>query len=111
MRAYGVLNMPNEEVSPKRKPPREGFRRRINPYYAGMTKKEIAIDTSKTVLKWLCGTAFLYIYWAAMLLLFSILLLNVWKVTLVRLLIYAGVLCGISSAAYAGILVHRKFYY
>ena len=84
--------MPNEEVSPKRKPPREGVRRRINPYYAGMTKKEIAIDTSKTVFKWLCGTAFLYIYWAAMLLLFSILLLNVWKVTLVRLLIYAGIL-------------------
>ena len=95
----------------KKKPPREGFRRRINPYYEGMTRKQIAADTAKTAFRWFLGTVFLFVYWMAMLLLASIFLLNVWKVTLVKLIIYACILGGISSLVYAGMLVHRKFYY
>lgn len=95
----------------ERKPPREGFRRRINPYYAGMTRKQIAADTAKTAFRWLAVTVFLFVYWMAMLLLASILLLNVWKVTLTELFIYACILGGVSSLVYAGMLVHRKFYY
>lgn len=107
--------MPNEHINKtaetKRKPPRIGFRKRYNYYYEGMTKRQIAIDTSKTVFRWAAVTAFLYVYWLAMLLLLSIFLLNVWQVTLVRLMIYAGALCALSSVVYAFMLVHRKFYY
>ena len=94
-----------------KKPPREGFRRRKNPYYEGMTKKQIALDTAKTAFRWFLVTLFLFAYWMAMFLLASIFLLNVWKVTLVELIIYACILGTVSSLIYAGVLVHRKFYY
>lgn len=95
----------------EKRPPREGFRRRLNPYYEGMTKKQIALDTAKTACKWLLVTVFLFAYWMAMFLLASIFLLNVWKVTLVELIIYACILGTVSSLIYAAVLVHRKFYY
>ena len=100
-----------EQQNRKKKPPREGFRRRINPYYEGMTRKQIAVDTAKTAFRWFLVTIFLFVYWLAMLLLASIFLLNVWKVTLVRIIIYACILGGISSIVYAVVLIHRKFYY
>ena len=95
----------------EKKPPREGFRRRINPYYEGMNKKQIAADTAKTAFRWVIVTVFLFVYWLSMLLLASLFLLNVWKVSFVQILIYAGILGGVSSLIYAGVLVHRKFYY
>ena len=95
----------------KKKPPREGFRRRKNSYYEGMTKKQIAADTAKTAARWLLITVFLFGYWIVMLLLISMVLVNVWKVTLTELIIYGCIFGGISSAVYAGMLVHRKFYY
>ena len=76
-----------------------------------MTKKQIAADTAKTALRWLVITVFLFGYWILMLMLISMILVNVWKVTLTELIIYGCILGGISSAAYAGMLVHRKFYY
>lgn len=99
------------ERQTKKKPPREGFRRRKNSYYEGMTKKQIAADTAKTALRWLLITVFLFAYWIVMLLLISMILVNVWKVTLTELIIYGCILGGVSSAVYAGMLVHRKFYY
>lgn len=95
----------------KKKPPREGFRRRKNSYYEGMTKKQIAADTAKTAFRWLWVSAFLFVYWIAMFLLASIFLLNIWQVTLTELLIYACIFGAVSSAVYAFVLVHRKFYY
>lgn len=95
----------------KKRPPREGFRRRKNSYYEGMTKKQIAADTAKTALRWLLITLFLFVYWGAMLLLLSMIFVNVWKVTLTELIIYACILGGLSSLVYAYVLVHRKFYY
>ena len=76
-----------------------------------MTKKQIALDTAKTAAKWLVGTVFMFAYWMAMLLLISLFLMNVWIVTMVELVIYACILGTISSLIYAGVLVHRKFYY
>lgn len=101
----------SKRLSNDKKPPKEGFRRRINPYYEGMTKKQIAADTAKTAARWFFVTVFLFAYWLAMLLLLSIFLLNVWKVSLIRIIIYACILGGVSSLIYAGVLVHRKFYY
>ena len=95
----------------EKKPPREGFRRRINPYYGGMTRKQIAADTAKTAFRWFWGTVFLFVYWLSMLLLLSLFLLNVWKVSITSIIIYACILGAISSLAYAGVLIHKKFYY
>lgn len=95
----------------EKKPPRVGFRRRMNPYYAGMNKREIAADTAKTAFRWLVFTVLIFLYWLALLLLLSIILLNVWKVKLIRIIVYAVILAAVSSLVYAGVLVHRKFYY
>lgn len=95
----------------EKRPPREGFRRRINPYYGNMTKRQIAADTAKTVFRWFVFTVLFFVYWLALLLLLSIFLLNVWKVKLVQIILYACILGAVSSVVYAGVLVHRKFYY
>ena len=93
------------------KPPREGFRRRVNPYYQGMNRRQIADDVAKTTLRWLLGTVAGFVYWLVMLLIFSIFLLNVWHVTFPQILIYAAVLGAVTSLVYAYVLVHRKLYY
>lgn len=95
----------------KKKVPREGFRRRKNPYYQGMTRAQIAVDTAKTAFRWLAVTVFLFVYWFLMLILISVMLLNVWKVTLTQLIVYSCILGGVSSLVYAVMLVRRKFYY
>lgn len=95
----------------EKRAPRAGFRRRINPYYEGMTRKQIAADTAKTAFRWFTVTVFLFVYWFAMLLLASIFLLNVWKVSIEEVIIYSCILGAVSSLIYAGVLVHRKFYY
>lgn len=102
--------MPKMSRSEK-KPPRPGFRRRVNPYYEGMSKKEIAKDTAKTTGRWAVATVFFYVYWLAMLLLASLFLLHVWYVTFPQIVIYTVILGTVSSLIYAGVLVHRKFYY
>lgn len=91
--------------------PREGFRRRVNPYYGSMSRREIAADVAKTAGKWVLFVILAFVYWLAMLLLLSIVLLNVWKVTLPQILVYAAVLCGISALVYGYVLVHRKLFY
>lgn len=90
---------------------RVGFRRRINPYYGNMNKRQIAQDIAKDTGKWLVVSLLGYAYWFAMLMIFSIFLLNVWHVTFTQILLWAGVLAILTSAIYAGMLVHRKFYY
>lgn len=94
----------------KRLPP-EGFRRRVNPYYAGKNKREIAADVALTAVKWVIFTVLAYAYWLVMLLLFSIFLLNIWKVSFAQILIYSGILCAVSAVIYAYVLVHRKLFY
>lgn len=100
--------MPQQKT---KKPPREGFRRRINPWYSGMSRRQIALETAKTVGQWALFTVGAYVYWAVLLLLLSMILLSVWQVSFVRILIYSGILCAVSALVYAGMLVHRKYYY
>lgn len=94
-----------------KKMPREGFRRRVNPYYGNMNRREIAADVAKTAAKWVLFVILAFLYWLVMLLIFSIILLNVWKVSFVQILIYSAVLCGVSALVYAYVLVHRKLFY
>jgi len=90
---------------------RPGFRRRVNPWYEGMDRRQIAVDTAKTVVRWLVVSVLSYVYWLAMLLLLSLFLLNIWHVNFIQILMYSGILCGVTSVVYACILVHRKLYY
>ena len=62
--------------------------------------KEHAIDVAKSVLTWVIVTGLAFIYWMVVLLLFSLILLNVWHVK------YATVLTVITSLAY----IARKIY-
>lgn len=94
-----------------KKPPREGFRRRVNPYYGNMKPNEIAADIAKTVSRWLIFTVLAFVYWLAMLLLFSIILLNVWKTDIVNILLWCVILTAVSALIYGYILIHRKLYY
>ena len=106
-----MLNHQNQKGNNEKKAPRAGFRRRINPYYGGMTRKQIAADTAKTAFRWFCVTVLLFVYWFVMLLLASLFLLHVWETTLKEIILYACILGAVSSVIYAGVLVHRKFYY
>ncbi len=90
---------------------REGFRRRVNPYYEGKNRRQIAADVAKTAFRWVIFTVLAYVYWAVMLLLLSLFLLNVWKVSFLQILGYAGILCAVSAVVYAYVLVHRKLFY
>lgn len=98
-------------ASKAKRMPREGFRRRVNPYYGNMNRREIAADVAKTAFRWVIFTILAFVYWLAMLLIFSIVLLNVWKVSFVQILAYSGILCGASALVYAYVLVHRKLFY
>lgn len=102
-----------EPITRKRRKLNEmpGFRKRHNSYYAGMTRKQIVVDTAKTTAQWVGGTVFFFFYWLAMLLIFSLLLLSYWHVKILTLIIASAVLAVISSLVYAYVLVHRKFYY
>lgn len=98
-------------MAKRRRLPREGFRRRVNPYYDGMNKQQIAADIGKDTAKWAMVTALAYVYWFFLLMLLSIILLGVWHVKFHQILIYSGILCAVTSLVYALMLVHRKFYY
>lgn len=95
----------------RRKLPREGFRRRVNPYYDGMNKRQIAADLGKTAAKWMVVTVLAYAYWFVLLMLLSIFLLNIWHVKFTQILIYSGILCAATSVVYGLAQVHRRFYY
>lgn len=98
-------------MTKRKKLPREGFRRRINPYYADMNKRQIAADVSKSAAGWLAVTVLAYGYWFFLLMLLSIILLGVWHVTFIQILVYSGILCAVTSLVYALMQVHKRFYY
>lgn len=98
-------------MAKRKRLPREGFRRRVNPYYGDMTKREIAADVGKTTAKWLVVTVLAYVYWFVLLMLLSIFLLNIWHVKFTQILVYSGILCAVTSVLYALGQVHKRFYY
>ncbi len=93
------------------KPPREGFRPRYNPWNDGYTKKQTMIANAKVTVRWLVVTALAFVYWAALLFLMSLFLLNVWHVHWTELLLYSAGLTAATSLVYALVLRHRRHYY
>lgn len=68
--------------------------------------KEYATDVVKSVLVWVIVTGLAFLYWMAVLLIMSLILLNVWHVTFDSILKYAIILTVITSFVY----VAKKIY-
>ncbi|MDR2654815.1 MAG: hypothetical protein LBC56_01910 [Oscillospiraceae bacterium] len=90
---------------------RVGFRRRLNPWHYGMSKKERAAASARTALRWLVFSVCAYVYWLALLLLLSLFLLNIVHVKIERLLLLSLALTVVASAVCACMLIHRKLFY
>lgn len=68
--------------------------------------KEQALDIVKSVLTWAVITGLAFLYWMAVFLIISLILLNVWHVKFDSILKYAIVLTIITSIAY----IAKKIY-
>ena len=71
-------------------------------------KKEIAIDVVKGVLQWFVVSALSFLYWMAMLLIFSLILMNIWHTSFEEILRYGTILTIITAVVYAVMLIRRK---
>lgn len=69
--------------------------------------KEHALDMVKSVLVWAVITGLAFLYWMAVFLIFSLILLNVWHVKFDSILKYAIVLTVITSIVYIVKKVHK----
>lgn len=71
-----------------------------------VSKKEVVIDIVKDFLIWVVVTVLAYVWWMAVLLIASLVLLNVWMITFQEILKLSAVLTIVTSIAY----VVRKVY-
>jgi len=72
--------------------------------YDRYTRRDIVKDVLITIVL----IVLFFVYWAAMLLLASLILINVWRVSLERIWIYAGILTVLTSAGYVYSLVKKR---
>lgn len=72
--------------------------------------KERTLDVAKEMFAWMIITGLAFLYWVVVLLIFSLILLNVWRVTFDEILNYSTVLTVITSVAYLGHLIYRKLH-
>lgn len=70
--------------------------------------KERAADAVKDVLMWAVVTGGAFIYWIAVLLIISLVLMNVWHTSFESILKYTIVLTVITSAVYLIRMVYKK---
>lgn len=70
-------------------------------------KKELVVDIAKDFLMWLLVTGGSFLYWMVVLLILSLVLLNIWKVSFEALIQYAVILMVITSVAYLGRTIYR----
>jgi hypothetical protein len=72
------------------------------------TVKEWTVDIVKDILAWIIITALAFLYWIAMLLIFSLILLNVWHTTIEQIIDYTIVLTVVTSLLYLGRTIYRR---
>lgn len=72
------------------------------------TVKERVVETVKDLLSWLVVTAAAFVWWMAMLLIFSLILVNVWKTSFEAILQYSLVLMSVTSLVYLIRIVYKK---
>ena len=63
-------------------------------------ENQYKVDIIKDVLSWIVITALAFVYWMAVLLILSLILLSVWHVKIEQIIAYSLILTVISSAAY-----------
>lgn len=72
------------------------------------TIKERAVETVKDLLSWLVVTAAAFVWWMAMLLIFSLILVNVWKTSFEAILQYSLILMSVTSLVYLIRMVYKR---
>lgn len=72
------------------------------------TIKERVVETVKDLLSWLVVTAAAFVWWMAMLLIFSLILVNVWKTSFEAILQYSLVLMSVTSLVYLIRMVYKR---
>lgn len=70
--------------------------------------KEQIVDIAKDVLLWAVVTGISFVYWLAVLMIASLLLVSVWHVKFDQLLDYSVILMVITSVIYIGIILKRR---
>ena len=73
-----------------------------------VSKKEVVIDIVKDFLIWVVVTALAYVWWMAVLLIASLVLLNVWMITFQEILKLSAVLTIVTSLAYVVWKVYKR---
>lgn len=71
-------------------------------------KKETAVDVVKGLLQWAAVSVLAFVYWMAVLLLASLILMNVWRTSFEAILRYGVVLSAVTSVGYGAVLVRRR---
>ena len=74
-----------------------------------MTRKEQIIDVAKDVLMWVVVTGLAFAYWLVVLLIFSLLLLNVWHTSFEAIVHYAVILMIITSILYLVRIIYKRY--
>ena len=74
-----------------------------------VNKKELVVDVIKDFLAWVVVTAVAFVWWLAVLLIFSLILINVWKISFDSLLQYSLVLMSVTSLAYLVWVIYKRF--
>lgn len=72
-------------------------------------ENQYKVDIIKDVVSWVVVTGLSYVYWVAMLLLFSLFLLNVWHVTWEQIVRYSIVLMIVTSIGYMITIFRRRW--
>lgn len=74
------------------------------------SKKEIALDIVKDFLIWIVVTGLAFVWWIAVLMIASLILLNVWMVTFKEILRISIVLTIVTSVVYLIRIFYKKFH-
>lgn len=73
-------------------------------------KKELVVDVVKDFLGWLVVTAVAFVWWLAILLIFSLILMSIWKTSFEAILRYSVVLMAVTSLVYLIWVIYRRFH-
>lgn len=73
-------------------------------------KKELVVDVVKDFLGWVVVTAVAFVWWLAILLIFSLILMSIWKTSFEAILRYSVVLMAVTSLVYLIWVIYRRFH-
>lgn len=71
-------------------------------------QNQYKVDIIKDIVSWVVVTGVSYLYWMAMLLIFSLLLLNIWHVTFEQIVHYSTILMIVTSIVYVASIFRRR---